>query len=214
LTIVHIKGEELQLSSEKAFFWQAQQMLVISDIHLGKAGHFRKHGIPISMEVHMHDLERIENLIESFRPKQVVFLGDLFHSDLNDEWWVFEDWITRHPTVKFVLIKGNHDILPDQIIRSAGLVVTDRLELGPFSFTHIQEEDDYYNFSGHIHPGFRVRGFAKQSVTLPCFLFRADSAIVPAFGNFTGLAKIKASKHDKLYVVADTEVIQINPESI
>lgn len=209
---ITLQGEELDLLPQKAIFWPSKSVLILSDLHLGKAGHFRKHGIPIPQEVHFDDLNKVTLLIEALAPSKIFFLGDLFHSDLNAEWWVFIDWIQQHRWIEFTLVKGNHDILPDELFTDANLRVVDELELAPFHFTHIQENHEHlYNLSGHIHPAVRLLGAGKQGVTLPCFHFAERHGLLPAFGNFTGTAVIKPRAKDSVYVIADNTVLDVSP---
>ena len=44
---VRIAGETMLLLPEKALYWPAQHMLVIADIHFGKAAAFRALGVPV-----------------------------------------------------------------------------------------------------------------------------------------------------------------------
>ena len=208
--IFTLSGEQLHLLPQKGIYWEKHSLLLLSDIHLGKAGHFRKHGIPIPLEVHHHDLQRIDDLISKWSPTNVVFLGDLFHSDLNAEWWNFIAWIHQFPQIHFILVKGNHDILPENLFLEANIQVLEQLVIEPFSFTHIKEENtNYFNLSGHVHPGVRLLGAGKQGITLPCFLFGANYGLLPAFGNFTGVAKVKPKSTDQVFVVTEEKVIQV-----
>ena len=58
---------------------------------MGKAGHFRKNGIPITKKVHIADLQILHDLLIEHKPEEVILLGDLFHSSHNNEW---QDFIT------------------------------------------------------------------------------------------------------------------------
>lgn len=203
---IEVLGEELELLPQRAIYWKAQRAILVADLHLGKAGHFRKHGIPISRKVHLADLETLGNLIRSFRPQQVILLGDLFHSFENSEWNDVVAFLRAYDDVKFTLVEGNHDILqqyPDC------LVCTPKLLIPPFSFTHYQSDDTYYNFSGHIHPGIRVLGRARQGITMPCFVFSTNHAILPAFGQFTGIKKIRKAKEERIFGVVENTVIEL-----
>jgi len=108
--------------------------------------------------------------------------------------------------IEFILVQGNHDILEEY---PGSLTVVTKLEEAPFSFTHIKEEDEYFNFSGHIHPGVTIRGRARQGITMPCFLFSESHAILPAFGQFTGIKKIKPKSRDRVFAIADRLVIEL-----
>ena len=204
--IVEVAGEALTLLAQRSIYWKAHQTLILSDLHLGKAGHFRKHGIPVSKKVHLADLQILHSLILQYQPASVWLLGDLFHSDLNNEWTDFIAFLDFHKNVRFTLVEGNHDILANY---PKQLIVTDELIESPFSFTHIRKESSLYNISGHIHPGITIRGKARQSVTMPCFYISIDHAILPAFGQFTGIKKINPQKADRVFGIADQTIIEL-----
>ncbi|WP_425390900.1 ligase-associated DNA damage response endonuclease PdeM [Ekhidna sp.] len=203
---VEVAGEQLTLLPERAIYWKREKVLVVSDLHLGKAGHFRKHGIPVSKKVHLNDLYILKTLIENHQPRQIILLGDLFHSFENNEWQDFVQFLQMHQGIEFILVEGNHDILSEY---PSTLKVQSMLELGPFSFTHIREESTLYNLSGHIHPGVSIKGKARQSITMPCFYFTNDYGVLPAYGQFTGVKKIRPKKADRVYGIAGERVIEL-----
>jgi len=59
--------------------------LIISDLHFGKTGHFRKSGIAVPQGVYKEDLQRLVSQIQYFQPSQLIIVGDFFHSQLNKE---------------------------------------------------------------------------------------------------------------------------------
>ncbi len=202
--------QTFELLPEKAIYWVEQDLLIIADLHLGKAGHFRKSGIPISDLVHSKDMLHLNRLIESRKPRHVMFLGDLFHSDHNQGWLTFKRWIEDQRETTFTLVLGNHDILPTSEYRIKNLDVVEELTIKPFKFTHIPEETDHYNLAGHIHPAIRLRGKGRQSMKMPCFHFSKHRGLLPAFGEFTGTASLKVKKEDEVFVIADNQVIKVN----
>ncbi len=204
--IYAIKGEQLLLLPERAILWKSKQTLIVSDLHLGKAGHFRKHGIPISRKIHLTDLQILQSLIQNHKPERVILLGDLFHSFENNEWQDFLQFINVYDFVSFVLVEGNHDILMEY---PRSLELTTLLEIPPFSFSHIREESAHFNLSGHIHPGISIRGKGRQSITMPCFYFSDGYGLLPAFGQFTGIKKIRPKKEDVVFGIADGTVIEL-----
>jgi hypothetical protein len=46
-------------------------------------------------------------------------------------------------------------------------------------------------------------------MTLPCFHFGANVAILPAFGEFTGTALVRPVAGDRVYVVAGERVLEM-----
>ncbi len=201
-----IRGEQLLLLPEKGIYWKKKDLIIISDLHLGKAGHFRKHGIPVSGRIHFTDLKILESLLKSYKPKQVILLGDLFHSIKNKEWDDFLRFIEIFDIVRFTLVRGNHDVFEEY---PKELELVESLDMSPFNFTHQKEVSELYNISGHVHPGFRVRGMAREGLTLPCFYFSGDHAVMPAFGQFTGIKKIKPREGDKIFGIADDNVMEL-----
>jgi DNA ligase-associated metallophosphoesterase len=207
-----IAGAGIILHPLKAIYYPLEKALIISDAHLGKADHFRKSGIAVPQKVNTTNLERLNQLIHEFEPCRVIFLGDLFHSSLNAAWNDFEYLINGYSDILFELVKGNHDILPQAVYDSSILkIYEDELILGPFLLTHIprEEKTSLYNLAGHIHPGVVMKGKAKQYLKLPCFFFSDWQGIVPAFGAFTGLYKMKTKGDDQVYVVSGEKVVRV-----
>jgi DNA ligase-associated metallophosphoesterase len=212
--ILRIEKGEIYLLPEKAVYLPNTSSLLIADPHFGKAGHFRKSGIPVSEKVHTHDFIKIQKLIESLKPTDIYFLGDLFHSDWNESWIDLENFAELCTDCQFHLIKGNHDILPVAFYRSEiWKVHSESLILDGFILTHEPLKtvpEGLFNFCGHIHPGISLFGTGKQRLTLPCYFRSGNQMILPAFGRFTGLYSMKCEKNDQAFAVTDKKVIPVN----
>jgi len=81
---LNLYNQTFILSEHKALFWLEQKMLIIADAHFSKETHFRKNGVAIPAGILHNDLNRLETLIDTFNPDQILFLGDMFHSEEND----------------------------------------------------------------------------------------------------------------------------------
>lgn len=211
---IKLRNTAIQLLSKKGLFFPKEKVLVLGDLHFGKSGHFRKSGIAVPNTVHDANMENFIKVLQYKKPEKVVFLGDLFHSYQNREWKYFAEVIAQFPAINFVLVEGNHDILDPKEYTSLGIaIVGESLVMGDFLLTH-EPIDDYegpaYNLCGHLHPGIRLVGRAKQSLRLPCYFFKEHQGVIPAFGEFTGLALQRPKKNDGVYVVAGTEIVQVN----
>ena len=214
-------GQTLKLLPERAIFWPEKRYLLLADAHLGKAGHFRKHGAPIPRAIHDQDLAVLSHLVRRWEPDAMVILGDLFHSTLNNEWLDFERWLGQHASLPVVLVRGNHDILPEVVYEHPNLTVYERWTVGPFLFTHepvvepvLQRgglqfappqclDSEPYNLAGHVHPGVQVPLGMGQRIKLPCFLFTASVGLLPAFGQFTGCATVRTNDNDRAFAVLE-----------
>ncbi|HWZ34529.1 MAG TPA: ligase-associated DNA damage response endonuclease PdeM [Mucilaginibacter sp.] len=207
--------QNLLLLPQRAIFWQEEKALIAADVHLGKVGHFRKAGIAVPRDMEQDDLAVLSDLIYEHRPQKIIFLGDLFHSDINADWEWFKLWRGQFPELRIVLIRGNHDIVHDDHYLQLNIELYDELVVGPFLMLHYPQPDekleqlDGYVFCGHIHPGVNLRGKGRQSLTLPCFAFGKRQAILPSFGRFTGRVAIRSLETDKIFAVLKDKVLAI-----
>ncbi len=202
------------LTAARTIFWEEEKTLIISDLHLGKAGHFRKNGIGIPQTIFKEDMQRLVSQLQYFKPVKLLVVGDLFHSSDNKEHEMFLKWRNDLPGISIQLVKGNHDILETGWYQRAGIDVhTGTLTIREFVFTHdindLQETGPRYCFSGHIHPGIKITGRGKQSMQLPCFYFGKKYAVLPAFGKFTGTHPVKPVKGDSVFALADNKIMQV-----
>jgi len=196
---------------EKALFWENRNALVIADLHLGKATHFRKNGIAIPKSVELENFERLSTLILQHEPVSVLILGDLFHSDKNNQWAVFEKFLSKFSEIEFHLIMGNHDILNlDNYTHKNLSVHKEELKWGQILMTHHPLQlKGYYNLCGHIHPGVKIMGRGRQSLRLSCFYFGQHQGILPAFGAFTGLYVLDVKPEDSVYGIVEDTVVKL-----
>ncbi len=207
------KGQTLILHPKKGIFWKEQQTLLLADLHLGKAAHFRKQGLAAPAAILHQNFNNFRQLLKDFTPRRVLFLGDLFHSSLNQVWEKFAAFLEEYPNISFELVKGNHDILPEAIYEASVMKIHQPpLIVEPFIFSHYplkQNTFTQYNFYGHLHPGVVLEGWGKQVMKLPCFFFEETQAVLPAFGAFTGLAIMQPKIVDRVFVVTDKEVLEM-----
>lgn len=201
-----ISGSKFLLSVDRCIYWEEQKTIILSDLHFGKTGHFRKAGIGIPQTVFKEDVQRFVSLLQTFKPTNVIVIGDMFHSHDNKEHELFLKWRKDFSQLHIQLIMGNHDVLHQNWYQAAGIeVIKDELQIGQFSFIHdineCEMKDDVYCFSGHIHPGISIGGQARQSVHLPCFYFSKQYAVLPAFGKFTGTYPIKPKRGENVFAV-------------
>ena len=97
-------------------------------------------------------------------------------------------WRQHHANVECTLVRGNHDSRAGDPPPSLAISVVDEPYLvGPFAACHYpQAHASHAVLAGHTHPVVRLQGPARDRLSLPCFVFEDRSAILPAFGEFTG----------------------------
>ena len=205
---IHIAGQRFILHPYGAAFWTERKMLLVSDLHLGKAGHFRKHGIGIPQTGITKDYERLDELCEEFCPETICFLGDLFHSEINKEFDLFTEWACACAS-QIILVAGNHDVIDHENYDRLEIKVTDDMLLDGIYMTHKPVDSVHINFAGHIHPGISLRGVGRMRVKVPCFYWDGKRLLFPAFGDLTGSVGIRPKKGHTVYALVDDEVIKM-----
>lgn len=212
-TYKHIlHNEELTLLPEKAVYFRKHKTIVAADLHLGKSTHFRKEGIPVPASLAEADLKTLSCIIDKYKPDRMIIVGDLFHSESNLDLILFENWRKSFSGLNIDLIKGNHDILPDEEYSDLNISIHhEHLLFSGFFLTHKLEKkleneiNNYYIISAHVHPAVRLVGKGKQSLTLPCFYFGKHYGLLPAFGKFTGRALVHPGANDDIFVIIESD---------
>jgi DNA ligase-associated metallophosphoesterase len=208
-----IKGEELLLLREKAVYWISKRTLLVADLHLGKANHFRRAGIAVPHRPTEETLNRLENLIVLFSVQHLIILGDLFHSEKNAEWDIFIRWLNQQQ-VRTSVVLGNHDrFMQDTFQQSELHVYENALIIPPFTLQHHPQEnnesDNHFCIAGHIHPAYSLKTKARQRLVLPCFVFASNQLILPAFGAFTGKQIITIKSNERYFITTNEAVTEI-----
>ncbi|MDT7834565.1 ligase-associated DNA damage response endonuclease PdeM [Aquabacterium sp. OR-4] len=207
-------GARLQLLAHKAAFDPALGLLLVADAHLGKAVSFRRLGVPVPAGTTLAALGRLDAMLAATGAREIVFLGDLLHSvralapgTLAE----VQRWRDRHPALVLTLVRGNHDAHAGDPPPGLGVQCHDGpLHRGPWALVHEpQAVDGAYALAGHVHPGVVLAGRARQSLRLPCFHFGRQCAVLPAFGEFTGLHVLPRGPGDAVYAVAEDRVMAL-----
>ncbi|KVV14429.1 ligase-associated DNA damage response endonuclease PdeM [Flavobacterium sp. TAB 87] len=204
-----INNQSFTLHQSGVALWEDKNILLISDVHLGKVAHFRKNGIGIPEEAIYENFSRLSKVLDFFNPEKVIFLGDLFHSKINNEWNYFVEWKSNY-VQQMILVEGNHDIIDSQYYSELNIEIHSELLIDDFLLTHHPtEKEGLFNFCGHIHPGIKLKGLGRQFLSLSCFFRKPNQLIFPAFGEFTGNAYLIPSVNDQVYAITKEEVIAI-----
>ncbi len=213
---IKLYGHRFMLLPERAVFWKQAKMLIVADPHFGKAQVFRDCGIPIPGGTTAADISRLSSLMERFQPDELLVLGDLMHGRIDGSRnfsATVGTWRRRWSGIHLTLVTGNHDLRagpPPAPFRLDRIVAQHVCR--PFVFSHKAETTNSrsrYTISGHVHPAVFVSGKGHQRETLPCFCFGEKRALLPAFGSFTGNQVIRPEPHERVYVVAGDEVVEI-----
>ncbi len=213
---VEAGGASLRLLPERGLLLPASATLIVADLHWGKAAAFRAASIPVPRGTTTDDLARLTGIIRRTGPRRLVVLGDLLHARAGRApatLAAIQEWRHRHPALPITLVRGNHDRQAGDPPPALDIACCDEpLEMDGLMLCHRPAEHPAsYTLAGHLHPGVVLRGPGRQRERLPCFRFGPRGAVLPAFGSFTGLAPVAPGPGDRLFVIAGSEVIEVEP---
>ena len=169
-----------------ALFWPEKQTVIFSDLHLEKGSWFAKQNVFLPPYDTLDTLNRVEKVVNYFKPSRVISLGDSFHDDT----WM--ERISKEQIAKILnltnnyewfWIQGNHD--PCGVPSLGGINLSDYLD-SPLTFRHeAKRETTDGEVSGHFHPKAKIK-LNRKSFSDRCFISDEKRVILPAFGSFTG----------------------------
>lgn len=212
-TPIEVRGEQLLLLPERVVYWERTRTLLVADPHFGKAAAFRAAAIPVPSGTTGEGIARLDAVVQRLDTDRIVFLGDFLHARSGraaGTLSAFQRWHEANPAVSLVLVRGNHDRHAGDPPDDLGVACVDAPLLArPFVLAHHpMTSTEGYVMAGHLHPGAVLLGAGRQRERLPCFWFGSEGAVLPAFGDFTGLADVAPAGGDRVFVIAGDEVVE------
>src|ERR1041384_2852866 len=80
-----IIGHGLVVDTRRALWLESHRTLVVADLHLGYAWAHRQAGQLLPVSRPDNCLERLSELIDDYRPTQLILLGDIVHRTVDAE---------------------------------------------------------------------------------------------------------------------------------
>ncbi|MEM3851755.1 MAG: metallophosphoesterase [Methanomassiliicoccales archaeon] len=187
-------GHDVILSALSCAYFPSQETVCISDLHLGYELYMESEGVFLPRLQVKLEMERMENILQHYRPARIVINGDLkqeFGRSSPQEWIeirrLFEFLLSK---TKVVVVRGNHDNYLLSIASKFDIGVVDSYKAGDILFAHgdilIDRKDAALIVIGHEHPAIRVRDAVGAQVKFPAFLYLASTnvLVLPAFSPF------------------------------
>lgn len=213
---VRLGDESATLLPSRAAFLDARRWLIVADAHFGKAATFRARGVPVPHGTTQETLARLDAAIAATLPSALVFLGDLFHAaeaHAAATLSALRAWRQSRSMLDIVLVEGNHDLKAGAPPADLGI----RVEQDPWCVDglvfchHPRFVAGAHAIAGHVHPAVRISGRADDGVRLPCFWMRDGLTVLPAFGSFTGGARIDREDGDRVIAIGADRLYEIPP---
>jgi DNA ligase-associated metallophosphoesterase len=216
---IELANESVVLLPQRALLWPRERTLFVADAHFGKDAAFRAGGLAVPDGTTGETLAVLDALIVRHGVARIVFLGDFLHARAARTPRTLDAlaaWRATHPALDLTLVRGNHDRHAGDPPDPLGIaVMAEPHACGPFAACHLPAEvPGAYALAGHLHPAYVVRGRAHQSARLPCFLLGERCGVLPAFGRFTGMAPVGSRSGDRVFVIADDNVLPVPLSSI
>ncbi len=205
-------GERLCLLPQRAAWLPERRLLLVADLHLGKAHSFRRLGVPVPGGTTGETLARLDAALAASGAEHIVFLGDLLHAARGVSAEVvaaFLRWREARPALQLTLVRGNHDLAAGDPPPAWRVALADeplRAAPGLWLAHHPGEHAGGCTLAGHVHPAAVLGGRAHDRLRLPCFHFGARVGVLPAFGAFTGSHVMRREPGDRVFVVAEDGV--------
>ena len=214
---VRLAGEDVVLLPERALFWPRTATLVAADFHWGKGATFRAAGIPIPIGTTGDDLARLDARARAHlrpaarHPGRPVPRpgGPHRHAHAGR---AARAGATRRPELEILLVRGNHDRHagdpPDDLRINS---VNAPAFVPPFVLRH--EPSDLRRWATRSRatciraPCWPARGSSASAS--PASGSRRRTAVLPAFGSFTGFGPVRPAPDDRIFVIAEDEVVPV-----
>ncbi len=233
---IEVRGDEFILHPQNILIWPEQKMMVVADLHLGKAQTFQKHGLWLPEAAHRDELASLSGVIFEHSIKHLVFLGDFVHAAVGVTTEIvelFATWLKAQSTPKLThtktgklkagvdklrctVVVGNHDrgTVKKWPEAWSHVKLADKLIVGEHCFQHEPPTEDEsfekYIWSGHLHPKLRLKLGADQ-MRLPVFMIGPQYAYLPAYSSLAGGMDIKPEKDQRFFVSSEEGVFEVKP---
>tara|TARA_R110002049_G_scaffold305056_3_gene501158 strand:- start:112788 stop:113468 length:681 start_codon:yes stop_codon:yes gene_type:complete len=210
---VNLNGIDLRMHPQGGVDWPSEKTLFVADTHFGKEATFRRHGIPVPVGSTYSTLSVITSLIRATAASRLVILGDMFHarSSLSDDVVTsLDEFFAVHDGLAVTLVRGNHDAHVGQLPEKWPIQVVDPYQrIGNVVLTHHPQPlpaTASLLLCGHLHPSVRI---GESIGKLRCFYYHAGMLVLPAIGRFTGSHVVNVKVGDRIWAIADDEVISV-----
>lgn len=210
-----IAGIDFQLFAQRAAYCPQHDTLFVADTHLGKDATFRRHGVPVPAGSSDGTLQTISTLLADTSAARLVILGDMFHAKSslsNGMLDSIEAFFDSHPSLSFTLVRGNHDAHVGSLPKHWPIeIIAAGERLGGLALGHHPTsvpKGAQILLCGHLHPAVRVGTGRDSFGKLPCFWYSSGCLVFPAIGEFTGTHVVRPKSADRVWLIADGEIIE------
>lgn len=183
---IQFGNHAMQLDVSGALYWPTQRLLVVSDMHLEKSTFLAGHGSIIPPYDTLDTLDRLDDLLQRYTPRELILLGDSFHDA--QAWTRLEERARQRITAlsqrveQCSWLEGNHDVA---LFSSHLPNMLSHRELDGILFSHEPVASSLPQIIGHYHPTTTLR-LQGRHLRGKCFAQDERLLVMPSFGSYTG----------------------------
>jgi DNA ligase-associated metallophosphoesterase len=183
---VSVAGHEMRPLAAGALYWEAEDTLLVADLHLEKGAAYAALGMLLPPYDTRTTLTRLAKAIRAVDPSRVVGLGDSFHSSDSARHLAEDDLnflLELQQDREWYWICGNHD---SHLPTSIGGTVCATLTICGITLRHEPSAtQSSREIAGHLHPVARI---ARRGAVIRrrCFATDGQRLVMPAFGAYAG----------------------------
>ncbi len=207
-------NKKLFLNPDGSIFWEDEQVLILTDLHLEKGSSYANLGNYLPPYDSLDTLIKLTSRLKTNIIKKIFLLGDVFH-DYNaynrmglKEKNIFDAICNNN---EIIWIFGNHEkgFFPPRV------TTYNSYKFKGVIFNHTANKQIDKEISGHYHPKVSFL-YKNRKLSRPCFLVSKKKIILPSYGSFTGGLNMKSkvikdlfTDNFNVYALGNTKVIPI-----
>ena len=198
---------DVLLDSRLALFHQKEHWLAVADLHFGYELSQRAAGRLMPLWGTRSIDERLTELLDEYRPRELILVGDLVHDKASVAAAVALLERLRE-RCQVVAIAGNHD---RDIARAITLL--ERWETPEFVFHHgdcIANEPDRIQIIGHHHPAATITDGAGLRLKFPALIQQERCWILPAFSPWASGTAWIGDEQTRIWLCTPRRVLRVD----
>ena len=158
---IEFYNHKLQINKEGILFWLEKEIAIVSDLHLEKGSSFASTGQFIPPHDSEETLKKLLNVIDNYKVKKVILLGDTFHDKdafhrmSSKVRFLFEELIKNY---EVIFILGNHE----NKMKIDSINFYQEYLVDNVRFIHEAVQENINQISGHYHPVASIKVSSKK----------------------------------------------------
>jgi uncharacterized protein len=199
-------ADKILLDGRLALFHKTERWLAIADVHFGYELSQRAAGRLVPLWGMATTSDRLEALVNEYKPERLIILGDLVHDKTatREAAALLRGFADR---CEVVVVAGNHD----RNLRGH-IEMVDSLETEQFHFHHghcATKVAERIQIIGHHHPAAVISDGAGLRLKCPAFVQQSRCWIMPAFSPWAAGTRWASDESSRVWLCTPERVFAL-----